>query len=127
MPKSYPIELRERVVSAMESEEMTLERASELFKVSPSAIWKWRDRFHKTGTVAALPPSRGRPRKFDNAQRAKVFELLRENPDATLEQLKEMSGIDVTIQHLSQVIISEGFALKKKRSSQLKPFVKIFR
>jgi transposase len=54
MPKPCSLELRERVVNAIESGASCRE-AAEWFEVSPSSAIKWMQRRQATGNVAAKP------------------------------------------------------------------------
>ena len=54
MPKPCSLELRERVVEAVESGASRRE-AAEWFDVSPSSAIKWMQRRRETGSIAAKP------------------------------------------------------------------------
>ena len=52
MTKSYSIDLRERVVAAVEKEGLSRHEAASRFGISASAAIKWMKRFELTGSVA---------------------------------------------------------------------------
>ena len=57
MPKSCSLDLRERVLDAVETGASRRE-AAERFEVSASSAVKWMQRWHETGSVAAKWPAR---------------------------------------------------------------------
>ena len=54
MPKPCSLDLRERVLEAVETGASRRE-AAERFEVSASSAVKWMQRWHETGSVAAKP------------------------------------------------------------------------
>jgi transposase len=54
MPKPCSLDLRERVLDAVETGASRRE-AAERFEVSASSAVKWMQRWHETGSVAAKP------------------------------------------------------------------------
>ena len=86
--KTYSQDLRERIVTAIESGLYTKQEAAEVYAVSESFVWKLMRRHDTTGSCAALPHGGGRPRTlavFSQQLRAAVSQT----PDATLPELCE--------------------------------------
>jgi transposase len=84
MPKPCSLELRERVVDAVESGSSRRE-AAEWFDVSPSSAIKWMQRRQKTGIIAAKP-SGGSISPLE-AHANFSLRLIAEQPDLTLDEI----------------------------------------
>ena len=84
MPKPCPLELRERVVEAVESGASRRE-AAEWFDVSPSSAIKWMQRRQKIGSIAAKP-SGGSISPLE-ARAEFLLRLIGERPDLTLDEI----------------------------------------
>jgi transposase len=86
MTRAYSMDLRERVIAAVE-EGSSARGAAEQFTVSASTAIKWRQRLLRTGSVAPTPRPKNTGSKL-NAHEAWLLELVREQPDLTLEEIK---------------------------------------
>jgi transposase len=84
MPKPCCLELRERVVSAVESGASCRE-AAEWFEVSPSSAIKWMQRRQATGSIAAKP-SGGSISPLE-AHADFLLALIVKQPDLTLDEI----------------------------------------
>jgi transposase len=84
MPKPCSLELRERVVDAVESGASRRE-AAEWFDVSPSSAIKWMQRRRVTGSIAPKP-SGGSISPLE-AHAAFLFVLIARQPDLTLDEI----------------------------------------
>ena len=84
MPKPCSLELRERVVEAVESGASRLE-AAEWFAVSPSSAIKWMQRGQETGSIAPKP-SGGSISPLEGT-RGLLLVLIAEQPDLTLDEI----------------------------------------
>src|SRR5271169_4849207 len=84
MPKPCSLELRERVVEAVESGASRRE-AAEWFDVSPSSAIKWMQRRQETGSIAPKP-SGGSISPLE-ADADFLLALIIEQPDLTLDEI----------------------------------------
>ena len=84
MPKPCSLELRERVVDAVESGASRRE-AADWFDVSPSSAIKWMQRRQATGSIAPKP-SGGSVSPLE-AQATFLFALIARQPDLTLDEI----------------------------------------
>ena len=84
MPKPCSLELRERVVNAIESGASRRE-AADWFEVSPSSAIKWMQRRQATGSIAPKP-SGGSISPLE-AHAAVLFALIAQQPDLTLDEI----------------------------------------
>ena len=84
MPKPCSLELRERVVDAVESGASRRE-AADWFDVSPSSAIKWMQRRQATGSIAPKP-SGGSVSPLE-AHATFLFALIARQPDLTLDEI----------------------------------------
>jgi transposase len=114
MARPYSLDLRERVVCAVESGCRVREVASS-FGVSVSSVVKWSQRYRRTGSAAALPMGGHRPFALA-AHRDLVLSFLAEKPDLTLRALAaELAerGIVVSNYAVWHFLKAEGITFKK--------------
>ena len=86
--KAYSIDLRERVAAACAKPGATQTAVAARFCVSVSFVEKLRQRQRASGSVAALPHRSGPTPLLDAAARAELGACLRQQPDATLDELR---------------------------------------
>jgi len=117
MAKPYSLDLRERIVRAVEAGS-SRRGAAEQFSVSESCAIKLVQRWRRTGSVA---PGRGRKKPFALADHeACVRALLSAQPDATLEELKAQlagQGIVVGRSSVDRFLKALGMTRKKRHST----------
>jgi transposase len=84
MPKPCSLDLRERVLDAVETGASRREVA-ERFEVSPSSAIKWMQRWHETGSVAAKPTGGS----FSPLEKHAgwLLALISDQPDLTLDEV----------------------------------------
>ena len=114
MARPYSIDLRERVVLAVESGE-TCRAVSERFGVAVSSVVKWSQRHRATGSVAPGKMGGHRKRVLE-PHRAFIIEHLRRTPHLTLHGLKDIlarHGVKVSHQAVWRFLRSEGLSFKK--------------
>ena len=99
MARPYSLDLRERVVAAVESGRTVRDVASS-FGVSVSSVVKWSQRYRATGSAAALPMGGRRPFALA-AHRGWVLSRLAEKPDLTFPRQPGLSAS--TIARLKEV------------------------
>ena len=114
MARPYSLDLRERVVAAVESGRTVRDVASS-FGVSVSSVVKWSQRYRATGSAAALPMGGRRPFALA-AHRGWVLSRLAEKPDLTLRALRaELAarGIVVSNYAVWHFLKAQGITFKK--------------
>lgn len=89
----YSLDLRARVAAAVDEHEDSQPEIARRFRVSPSFITRLLRRRRQTGSVAPEPHGGGHPPALDHAGREKLRQLVREQPDATLEELATRVGV----------------------------------
>src|ERR1051325_10200854 len=91
--RAYSQDLRERIIAAVERGEHSLRDLADLFSVSLSCVVRLLQRKRRTGSVQPKAHGGVPPRKLDAATEARLLELVRAQPDATLAELRDRLGI----------------------------------
>ena len=85
--KAYSLDLRERVAAACQQPGHTIGAVAAQFSVSVSFVEKLLQRQRTRGSLASLPLRDGPEPSLDVSNRADVVACLRQQPDATLDEL----------------------------------------
>jgi transposase len=109
--RAYSIDLRERVLMDWDAG-LGTHAVARKYRVSPEWVRKLRRQRDATGDIA---PRRGKtgpkPKLGEHAER--ITELVRQSPDATLSELRQKLGLDVSLVTLWRVLKKLGLVLKK--------------
>lgn len=119
MVRPYSLDLRERVVAAMDSGQ-SCRAVAETFGVSVASVVKWSQRFRNTGSAAAKPMGGRRPVLLAG-QRAFILDRIDQVPNISLRALAaelEDRGIVVSYGAVWTFVHREGLSFKKKRASR---------
>jgi len=118
--KAYSTDLRERVVSSVESDECTIPEAARRFKVSEPSVERWLARKRATGSWAPRPHAGGVPRTLAAAE-AVIRAAVKTQPDATLHELCERVEHETKLKSDPSMMCRElarlKLPLKKSRST----------
>lgn len=117
------MDLRDRVVVACDAGELTREEIAEQFGVSTAWIRRLLQRRRQTGSYAPKGHAGGRQPAFTGATLAQLDQLVRAQPDATLEELRDRSGVSCTLMTVSNTLQRLGYRRKKRRSGLLSKIV----
>ena len=112
--RAYSVDVRQRIVAAVEAGEHSLGALAELFSVHLSTIVRLLQRFRSTGSVQPKPHAGGPRPKLDAKATARLLELVRQQPDATLAELRDRLGVDCSIGAIFRTLKREGITRKKK-------------
>jgi transposase len=118
MPAPYSMDLRERVIAAVEGGASRREVA-EQFGLSPSVVVIWMQRYEATGNVAARPCG-GSVSPLDEHEEF-ILGLIRETPDMILDEIVEaMSKARIPGSRTSvwRFLDRHGITFKKKLYTQ---------
>ena len=116
--EAYSLDLRERIVRACDADEESREEIAERFGVSVSWIRRILQRRRETGCIAALPRGRGPQPIISGAREERLKQLLREYPDATLEELRRRLRLKCSISTMHEAVKRLGMTYKKNRFGQ---------
>jgi transposase len=119
MVRPYSLDLRERVVAAIDSGQ-SCRAVAETFGVSVASVVKWSQRFRRTGSAAAKPMGGRRPVLLAG-QRAFILDRMERVPNISLRALAaELGerGVAVSYGAVWTFVHREGLSFKKKRASR---------
>ena len=112
--RPYSLDLRARIVAAIDHHDGSIRWVARVFRVSTSFIVRLLQRRRATGRLDP-EPHRGGPAPAlgpDDLQR--LAALVRKQPDATLEQLKQRGGFQCSLKTLWFALDRLGLTRKKK-------------
>jgi transposase len=109
----YSMDLRERVAAAIDQGE-SQRQVARRFRVSFSFVTRLIQRRREAGTLAPKAHGGGRQPALDFPQRVRLARLISEQPDATLEELKERGGFTCTLTTLWRTLRRFHLTYKKK-------------
>lgn len=114
--RAYSMDLRERVFADSQAGMATAAVAAK-YSVSPAWVRRLNQRHKATGSLAPRPPSPGRPSKVAPHD-ARLRELVRDDPDATLAELRDRLGVAVSLAALCDYLRRIELSFKKKWSGR---------
>lgn len=117
MGKPCSLDLRERVVAAVEVEGMSRNQAAARFGVAASSAIKWVARFRATGSAAPAKMGGHKPKTLRGEHAEWMIARCRER-DFTISQLVEelfrVRGLKVDRRSVWEFLHAEGLSFKKK-------------
>ena len=117
MAKAYSLDLRQRVVDAVEQEGLSRNRAAARFGVAVSTVIGWVHQFRETGSLAPGKMGGHRPKKISGAHRDWLVQRCRE-ADFTLRGLvAELAerGLQVGYRPVWAFVHAHKLSHKKRR------------
>lgn len=112
--QAYSNDLRQRVVAAVERAEHSFREIARLFFVDLSTVVRWLQRHRKTGSVQPKPHGGAPRRKLDAAAEARLLDLVRDQPDATLAELRDRLGVPCHIMTIARALKRHDITRKKR-------------
>jgi transposase len=110
---SYSMDLRLKVLGAYDRG-MSTSAIAEAFGVSPAWARRVRQRRREHGELGPRP--RVGPRKY-KIDRAKLGELVKAQPDATLAELRQRLGVECALSAVWNALRDLGMSYKKRPST----------
>src|SRR5205809_8071901 len=120
MGKPYSLDLRERVVAAVETGGLSCNRAAKHFGVGISTVINWMQRLRKTGSVAPGQMGGHKPKAISGEHRLWLLQRAKDR-DFTLRGLvAELAerGLKVDYRSVWNFVHAEKLSFKKKRRGQ---------
>ena len=121
MPKPYSTDLRTKVLEAYQRGEGTQRGLAERFGVSGTFVVNLLRRHRQTGSVEPKPRGGGQQPRLDAQGLEVVTALVKQDPDATLDELiervAERHNVRVSNPTMSRVLTRLGLPRKKSRST----------
>ena len=112
--RAYSNDLRERLVAAVERGDYPLRHLAQLFSVSLSFLVRLLQRKRGTGSVQPAPHAGGPTPKLDAAAHARLRDMVRAQPDATLAELRARLGVSCSLMTIARALQRQRITRKKK-------------
>jgi putative transposase len=119
MSRAYSMDLRERVVAAVEHEGMSRHQAAARFGVAASTAIKWLQRVRATGSVAPGQQGGHKPRAIAGAYRDWLIQRCRSEAFTLRGLVSELAerGLKVDYRSVWEFVHAEKLSYKKRRWS----------
>jgi transposase len=117
---AYSIDLRQKILRACERQLGSQRTIADIFGVSLAFVEKVLRQYRSTGDIAPKSRAGGQKLRLDAAAEAVVRRLVRDHPDATLEELctrvAAETGVRVSVPTMCRVLQRWRLPRKKSRS-----------
>lgn len=113
--RAFSTDLRERIVAAYDRGGSTQPQVAARFGVSLGLVKKLLGQRRRTGQIAPLGHRGGHPPKVRQTHLRRLRALVRKQPDLTLEQLREASGLQCSLVAIHRALVKMGLTYKKRR------------
>jgi transposase len=111
---TYSQDLRQRVIDCVERNEGSLRQIARRFLVSLSFVVRLRQLHRRTGSLDPKPPAGGRPAALGPQDLERLQELVRQQPDATLKELRQRLGLSCSLTAIWRALEKLRLSRKKK-------------
>jgi transposase len=112
--RPYSSDLRERVAAAIDHHDGSIRWIARIFRVSTSFVVRLLQRRRAAGTLDPKPHGGGPPPALGPDDRERLAGLVRDQPDATLEQLRQQGGFGCSLKTLWFALDRLGLTRKQK-------------
>lgn len=112
--RPYSTDLRERVVAAVERGEHSIRQIARIFAVSLSFVVRLLQRYRRSGSPRPAPHAGGPTPIFDAPTVERLLQLVRDQPDATLAELRERLGVCCHLSTIARILKKHRITRKKK-------------
>ncbi len=110
------MDLRKRIVAAYDRGDGTRQQIADRYEVSLGMVKKLLYQRKRTGDIASRHHFSGRKPKITPEHQQQLRQLVHDNSDMTLEELRDALGISCTIPAIHYALRRLGLPLKKRRS-----------
>jgi transposase len=114
MAAPYSADLRHRVLRAYDDGMQTKEIAENL-RVSPAWARRVKQRRREHGETSPRPMG---GKRFEKIDRTRLAELVKQQPDATLAELRQRLGISCALSAICTALKGLSLSFKKRRSTR---------
>jgi transposase len=111
---AYSQDLRQRVLDAVQRKEGSIRQIARRFVVSLSFVVRLLQTYRRTGSVAPKPHGGGRRPALGPDDLERLKELVRQQPDATLEELRDRLGVACSTMTIVRALEKVKLPRKKK-------------
>src|SRR3954447_19193148 len=110
----YSQDLRQRIADTIQRRDGTIRQVADRFLVSLSFVTRLLHLYRNTGSVEPKPHGGGDPAVLTPEDLERLRELIRERPDATLEECRTHLGASCSLMTISRALSKLGLPRKKK-------------
>src|SRR3954466_14189966 len=110
----YSQDLRQRVLATVQRGEGSLRQIARRFLVSVSFITRLLRTHRSTGSLQPKPHGGGNPPVLGPEDWERLRELIRQQPDATLEECRQRLGLSCSLMTIGRALDKLGLPRKKK-------------
>ena len=111
---AYSQDLRQRVLDAIARKEGSVRQIARRFVVSLSFVVRLLQLHRRTGSIDPKPPGGGHPAALAPDDLERLQELVRQQPDATLEELRQRLGVSCSLTTIWRALEKLRLPRKKK-------------
>jgi transposase len=111
--RAFSMDLRERVIAAVEAKEGTYSQLAVRFKVSADFIKNLVRLKRELGTLQPQTHRCGRKPKVTAEHKEQLRELVKRRPDITLRELRDALGLDVSLKAIWDALQTLKLTFKK--------------
>jgi transposase len=111
--KPTSIDLRKRIVAARLQDGQSMGQIAQRFGIAKGTVQNIIERHRDAGTVNPKPANAGRKPAFGGALLKRLEQDVLDHPDATLAELRDRSGLAVSLVTVHNTLRRMGFTLKK--------------
>ena len=112
--KAYSQDLRKRILDTVQGGDGTLRQIARRFLVSVSFVTRLLQLHRRTGALEPRPHGGGNPAVLGPEDLEQLRELIRQQPDATLEECRQRLGASCSLMTISRALRKLGLPRKKK-------------
>ena len=125
--ESYSMDLRKRVVEAYGQDpgRGSQARVARRFGVSPAWVCGLLLRHRQTGDYGPLKTKRGRKAVFTGRRLEQLEELVAQQPDVTLAELRDRTGVTCSLAAICKTLQRLDYRRKKRRCGPLSKIVRM--
>ena len=110
----YSQDLRQRVVETIQRGDGSVRQIARRFLVSVSFVVRLLHLYRTTGSVEPRPHGGGNPAVLGPEDWERLRELIRQQPDATLEECRQQLGLSCSLMTIARTLRKLGLPRKKK-------------
>src|SRR4029077_17473249 len=110
----YSQDLRQRILETVQRGEGSLRQIAQRFLVSLSFVVRLLQTYRRTGSIQPRPHRGGNPAKLGPEDLERLRELVRQQPDATLEELRQRLRVACSTMTICRALKKLGLPRKKK-------------
>src|SRR4051812_45977411 len=110
----YSQDLRQRVLDTIRRGDGSVRQIAKRFLVSVSFVTRLLHLHRTTGSVEPRPHGGGNPAVLGPDDLERLRELIRQQPDATLEECRQRLGVSCSLMAISRALSKLGLPRKKK-------------